>query len=127
MSQEQQRNIHFLKENWSEHRGKVHSMYYFREESLSPDTRTENSWVGVSCMVFERYYRIQGEEDEFACKQTRWWDAKDPMHPEIVLYKEGEELDQLLKDMQDSNKRIVQNGQVTLVNIVWNLDDPNRR
>jgi len=77
-------------------------------------------------MVFERYYRIQGEE-EFTCKQTRWWDAKDPMHPEIVLYKEGEELDQLLKDMQDSNKRIVQNGQVTLVNIVWNLDDPNRR
>jgi len=43
-----------------------------------------------------------------------------------VLYKEGEELDQLLKDMQESNKRIVQNGQVTLVNIVWNLDDPNR-
>ena len=126
MSQEQQRNIHFLKEDWSEHRGKVHSMYYFREESLSPDARIENSWVGVSCMVFERYYRIQGEQDEFACKQTRWWDSKDPMHPEIVLYKEGEELDDLLKDIQESNKRIVQNGQVSLVNIVWNLDDPNR-
>jgi hypothetical protein len=32
MSQEQQKNIHFLKEDWSEHRGKVHSMYYVKSE-----------------------------------------------------------------------------------------------
>jgi hypothetical protein len=115
-------NIHLLKQNWDEHQGKIHSLYYFREEEpLSPNATTP-SWIGVGCMVFERWY-WQEQPGYFKCRQTRWWEPKEPtpMHPEIVLHKQGKDLTEVLSNIQNSQKLVEVGGEVCMANVIWNI------
>jgi hypothetical protein len=120
------KNIHYLKDDWTGVRGKIRSAYFFKARESLSNSNKDSSWIGASSMVYGRCYPNKSQTEDgsinFIEKQNRWWSYKEPMHPEVLTIKEGEELREIIANMQESNRHIESNGEVVIVNVAWSVE-----